>query len=92
MKCAAFEDRAAPRDLFDLGALAERGAIGSSAIEILRHFRGAAPTRWSYEDARCPSPRQWETELVHQTKSVGDPLELLRFVRGALSVACGWEG
>ncbi len=92
MKCAAYEDRKLPRDLFDLGALAERGAIGSSAVETLRGFRGSGPTRWAYEDSRCPSPTQWDTELAHQTKNVGDPLETLGRVRAALSLACGWGG
>lgn len=91
MKCAAYEDRAAPRDLFDLGALADIDAIGPSAIEALRHFRGNGPTRWPYDDGRCPSARQWAAELSHQTRQAGDPLEVLRRVRAALALTCGWR-
>jgi predicted nucleotidyltransferase component of viral defense system len=90
MKCAAYEDRGTPRDLFDLGALAEAGAIGPSAVEMLRRFRGYAPVEWQYDDSRGPSTGEWAAELAHQSRQPGDPLEVLRRVRGALASACGW--
>jgi len=90
MKCAAFEDRATPRDLFDLGALEEVRAITPAAVETLRAFRGTGPVRWRYDDAMCPEPSDWSKELAHQTGHPGEPSEVLQRVRHALTKACEW--
>jgi predicted nucleotidyltransferase component of viral defense system len=91
MKCAAYEDRGTPRDLFDLGALAEIGAIGPSVVEVLLRLRGYGPMEWPYNGSRCPSATEWAAELAHQTRHSGDPLEVLCRVRSALAPVCGWQ-
>jgi len=90
MKCSAFEDRATPRDLFDLGALETVGAITSAAAGTLKAFRGVGPVRWKYDDAACPEASDWSKELAHQTGHPGEPSEVLRRVRRTLTEACEW--
>jgi predicted nucleotidyltransferase component of viral defense system len=90
MKVVAYEDRLAPRDLFDLGSLEDVGAINAEALRLLRHLRGTGPTRWAYEEARCPSRDVWMVELAHQTADPGDPAATLARVRGSIGVAAGW--
>ncbi len=91
MKCAAYEDRHAPRDLFDLGSLADIGAINAAAVEALADFRGSRPTKWAYEPGTGPTAEQWRAELAHQTGEPGDPDVVLARVRTALGVACEWD-
>ena len=90
MKLAAYEDRFAPRDLFDLGSLDDMGAIDAAALDLLRRFRGTGPIRWAYEAARCPSIEEWMVELAHETADPGDPSATLDRVRRSLDAAAGW--
>jgi len=91
MKCAAYEDRKAPRDLYDLGSLARVGAIQASGVEALTAFRGHGPVRTLYLPDRRPTLEAWQTELAHQLADPGSPDETLDMVRRALAEACGWE-
>ncbi|MEX2322430.1 MAG: nucleotidyl transferase AbiEii/AbiGii toxin family protein [Acidimicrobiia bacterium] len=84
MKLAAWEERHAPRDLFDLDSLEKLGGLGDDAIAALRSLRGSAPVRAEYEPARCPSPDTWNAELGHQTTDLSDPADILERVRDAL--------
>jgi predicted nucleotidyltransferase component of viral defense system len=90
MKLAAYEDRFAPRDLFDLGSLDVVGAIDAEALGLLRRLRGTGPTRWAYEAARCPSREEWMVQLAHQTADPGDPAATLNRVRSSLDAVAGW--
>jgi predicted nucleotidyltransferase component of viral defense system len=90
MKFAAFEDRRAPRDLFDLGSLADIGAINDAAIRALRNYRGRGPTQWAYGQELCPSIEQWQAELASQTRTPGEPQQVLERVRAVLSEVCRW--
>jgi predicted nucleotidyltransferase component of viral defense system len=86
MKCAAFEDRHAPRDLFDLGSLVEIDAMQDATVEALRQFRGFGPVQWQYDDGLLPTGEEWRAELGHQTVDTGDPNEILHRVREALAI------
>ena len=67
-KTAAFIDRAAPRDLWDLAALAHAGAFSAEAAALFRRHGpfGVLPRRRSLPHA--PDQDRWEQELSHQTK------------------------
>ena len=67
MKLMAWHQRQAPRDLFDLAALAEIGAITAVALDLTEHVSG---TRIGSRvlDQKLP-PRvlsEWNTQLAHQ--------------------------
>jgi len=91
MKCAAFESRTMPRDLFDLAALSDIGGVNADAIEALRRFRGSGPTRWMYEPDQAFTEEQWSIELAHQIGNPINPVEALTQVRGALDAAGAWS-
>jgi len=91
MKCIAYEDRRAPRDLYDLASLARAGAIRPTSIEALRKSRNFGPIRERYSPTHAPSLDSWETELAHQLFDPGSPLEALEAVREALGAAAGWD-
>lgn len=83
-KTVAWHDRAAPRDLWDLWALAERGHITTAAAEL---FAAHGPTqnvpqRWMF--TKAPTEDQWREQLAGQTR-------LTVTASGALAaVAAAW--
>lgn len=66
-KLGAWIDRRAPRDLYDLWAMSERGLIGASALRVfISHGPfGKAPDAWVF--SREPDEGAWTRALGHQT-------------------------
>ena len=90
MKCAAFEVRRTPRDLFDLSQLVAIEAVTSRALDELRHFRGFGPVKSLYGSDRAPASETWNAELGHQVDDPGSPADALASVRDALERAGAW--
>lgn len=67
-KLAAWMDRRAPRDLYDMWALAERGLIGSRALDVFVAVgpTGRPPRGWVFETP--PDETSWRRALGHQTR------------------------
>lgn len=82
-KLAAWDERRAPRDLYDLWALAERGAITSEAVALfVKHgHTGRAPTPRMFDTP--PTVLEWETALGHQCIVKTSPDEALAVVKDA---------
>lgn len=75
-KTVAWSDltRNAPRDLYDLWALARAGHINAEAAAIYKRFgaTGAYPDR-STLPGRAPTRREWDDALGHQCQPQIDP-------------------
>ncbi len=67
-KMSAWLDRAAPRDLFDLHALAQSGALSTDAAALVRKTTNwtAFPDRVRWPQP--PSQEEWGIQLAHQTR------------------------
>jgi len=86
MKLIAWEDRRAPRDLFDLRELARIGAITSGVVEWVRAITGGAPSPATLgETVPRAIERVWADELGHQRGDLPTPAECLAEVRRALA-------
>jgi hypothetical protein len=68
VKTATWHDRAAPRDLYDLWALAKLGAMTPHAAELFAIHGpiGAPPRDWMF--ATAPTPEHWRNQLAGQTR------------------------
>lgn len=88
MKLTAYVDRAAPRDLFDLRELTERGALGEESLELTRQLLGRSLARQEFES--FPTDEEWDVELSHQVASAGRPQDALGVVHGVLAELLGW--
>ena len=86
-KLAAWMDRRASRDLYDMWALAERGHIGSDAMDVFTRFgpTARAPEDWVF--ASGPTQSTWEHDLAHQTVLMVTASEALARVADAWSRA-----
>lgn len=86
-KMAAWCDRAAPRDLWDLWALAGIGAIDAETAALFREYGPTAtvPQPWMFAEA--PSQARWEAQLAGQTRLEVSAAEALESVRDAWSHA-----
>ncbi|WP_454049526.1 nucleotidyl transferase AbiEii/AbiGii toxin family protein [Cellulomonas sp. Marseille-Q8402] len=82
-KLAAWIDRRASRDLWDLAQLAEVGLVDGRAAEVFRRFGpfGSAPGGWVF--APPPSEPVWQRDLAHQTVLTIDPQTAAAVVRAA---------
>ncbi len=82
-KTATWADRLAPRDLWDLWALSELGAIGADAGALYRQYgpTGKAPGLYLFKHA--PSDAQWHAQLAGQTRLSVSATEALTKVREA---------
>ncbi|MEP6745223.1 MAG: nucleotidyl transferase AbiEii/AbiGii toxin family protein [Gemmatimonadota bacterium] len=67
-KLAAWIDRGAPRDLYDLWAMSVRGLIGPSPVQVfIAHGPfGQPPAAWVF--ARPLDEGAWTRALGHQTR------------------------
>lgn len=85
MKLMAWEDRQAPRDLFDLHELASGGHVTAESSELFRSITGSKPES-VLNFARIPKDveRHWASELGHQLAKPPSPNECLRSVHAAL--------
>lgn len=66
-KLAAWHDRAAPRDLYDLWALASAGMIDQDAATLFSRS-GPLTSPEAVSFARLPTPEEWEAALGHQCR------------------------
>jgi len=90
MKLGAYEDRHASRDLFDLAGLVAIDGLSPETLVILRRVRGYGPVKHQYEDRFRPTDGEWQAELGHQTKGLGDPQDALETVRSTLVELMAW--
>ena len=56
----------------------------------MKQTRGAGPVKHQYEDKLRPTEGEWQAELGHQTKALGDPQEALELVRLTLGEIGAW--
>lgn len=66
-KLAAWHDRAAPRDLYDIWALASAGMIDQDAATLFSRS-GPLTSPEAVSFARLPTPEEWEAALGHQCR------------------------
>lgn len=80
-KTVAWHDRAAPRDLYDLWALAGRGALDAEALDLWMRFgpTGRVPTKDMF--ATAPVETSWRAQLGGQTRLTVTADEALDVVR-----------
>lgn len=88
MKTAAWIDRKAARDLYDLAGLARVGALTNEAATLFRHATGLRITPHMFD--RLPA-LEWETQLAHQTRHLPPAQHCLVEVREAYAMALGWS-
>lgn len=89
MKTTAWADRHAERDLYDLSALAELGAIDSAAASLAADATGVRVAQHMFD--RLPTGFRWQEQLAHQLKELPDPRQCLRRVRTAFGTVLGWD-
>jgi predicted nucleotidyltransferase component of viral defense system len=82
-KLAAWTDREAPRDLYDLWALAESGRIDAEASHLYG-THGQFTSVAKVPLVRIPSEAEWNDALSHQCIPQVTPAEAARAVRAAL--------
>ncbi|MBF6082019.1 nucleotidyl transferase AbiEii/AbiGii toxin family protein [Nocardia cyriacigeorgica] len=80
-KTAAWADRKASRDLYDLKLLADQGAVTEDAAELFRRFgpTNRYPSGALFTDP--PNEATWQRELSAQTRLTVTAAEALRNVR-----------
>jgi hypothetical protein len=90
-KSAAWMDRCAARDLYDLWALDKVGALtAESAALFAIHGPTCSPPRsWMFKGA--PSAAEWQAQLAGQTRLTVTAAEALEAVRSAWAAAVGQE-
>jgi predicted nucleotidyltransferase component of viral defense system len=87
-KTAAWQDRHAARDLWDLWALSQRGAITSEAGGLFAEFAaGYRPKEWMFQTP--PTEAAWRSELSGQTRLEVSAAQALTQVRIAWRQAAG---
>lgn len=85
LKLSAWLDRAAPRDLFDLAALAERGHLGCDALRLLGELTGGSHGAGLMGSTVPRSTiAEWQAELGHQVDPPRSPTECFAVVVDAL--------
>ena len=89
-KTAAWLDRGAARDLYDLHGLALAGVIGPEAGSLFVRLGPTAtlPQKWMF--AKAPTEAEWKAQLGGQTRLTLEPQEALETVREAWGAAAGW--
>lgn len=82
-KTAAWADRAALRDLYDLHLLAELGAITNDAADLFRRYgpTNKAPSADLF--ARPPDEATWRRQIAGQTRLRITAIDALTNVRNA---------
>ncbi len=65
-------------------------ASAPETLVILRRVRGYGPVKHQYEDRFRPTDGEWQAELGHQTKGLGDPQDALETVRSTLVELMAW--
>ena len=86
-KTDAWCARQASRDLYDLWALAERGAIDADTVAaFVKHGPTGRPPR-PFMFSKAPTSGEWEAALGGQTRLIIGPEDALRVVRNAWATA-----
>jgi len=85
-KTAAWFERHAPRDLFDLWALALNGALTTSAAQLFATHTGLGPPQ-AHMFSHAPAAQDWQDQLSGQTRLSVGPEEALQVVRSAWTAA-----
>lgn len=85
-KTAAWFERHAPRDLYDLWAPAVAGALTSSAAELFATHTGLGPPQ-DHMFSRAPGERDWQEQLSGQTRLTVSAEEALQVVRASWAAA-----
>lgn len=67
MKLAAWADRHAARDLYDLAALARSGLLSRQSAQLFQQVLGIPVTRHLFQQKPLGN---WETQLAHQTRTL----------------------
>jgi len=90
-KTAAWMDRGAARDLYDLWALDKVGALTaeSAALFATRGPTSSPPRSWMFKGA--PSAAEWQAQLAGQPRLTVTAAEALEAVRSAWAAAVGKE-
>lgn len=85
MKLMAWFDRRAPRDLYDLAALADAGHVDHAALDLVKKIAGYTPGTAMLE-RKVPRivASTWQAELGHQLADASSAEDCLRRVRTAL--------
>ncbi|MFT7474222.1 MAG: putative nucleotidyltransferase component of viral defense system [Verrucomicrobiales bacterium] len=82
MKLIAWLDRSAPRDIYDLAALAEADMIDNASLKAAKKIIGYEPKATMITNVPMGAVRSdWESELVHQIsnpKSLDGCIDLVR--------------
>lgn len=88
MKLAAWSDRHAPRDLYDLGGLAALGTLRHPDVgRIFEGKMGVAVVMADFEHVPAATAQAWDTELAAQVGVLAAPDECLERVRAELTAA-----
>lgn len=82
-KLAAWAGRQAPRDLYDLWALARGGKLDRRAAEIFARL-GPYTSVTSVSFAQLPADAEWDAALGHQCIPAVGPNEAAQVIRGVL--------
>ncbi len=85
-KTAAWFERHAPRDLFDLWALAVAGALTTSAAQLFATHTGLGLPQ-DHMFSRGPTAQDWQEQLSGQTRLTVSPEEALQVVRSTWAAA-----
>lgn len=82
-KAVAWCDRAAPRDLWDLWALAKIGAIEDVAAQLFRQFGPTNKPPSGEQFVNAPTAAEWHAQLAGQTRLDVTAHEALSVVRAS---------
>jgi predicted nucleotidyltransferase component of viral defense system len=85
-KTAAWFERHAPRDLFDLWALALAGALTTSAAQVFAMHTGLGLPQ-DHMFSRAPAAQDWHEQLSGQTRLTVSADEAMEVVRSAWAAA-----
>ncbi|MGQ0625672.1 MAG: nucleotidyl transferase AbiEii/AbiGii toxin family protein [Sporichthyaceae bacterium] len=86
-KAMAWHERHAPRDLYDLWALATHGHIDAEAGKLLRRHGPTSRPEPAQLFSRAPTLTEWSAALGHQCIVRTEPDEALDVVRAAWTTA-----
>lgn len=85
-KTIAWFERYAPRDLYDLWALALAGAMTTSAAQLFATHTGLGRPQ-DHMFSQVPTAQDWWEQLSGQTRLTVSPEEALQVVRAAWAAA-----
>lgn len=84
MKLSAWEDRRAPRDLFDLAGLTTIDAFTSRTLDVFTALSGRPPEPGAYRHVPDTTAEVWTRQLAHQTRDLPSPTTCLSMVSRAV--------